>query len=93
MQAELGTPLREGHPEILAEQAGQRAVARSDLPAQLGEGAVVRGIGAQQVADPAQQRIVRRGQMQGLLHRDAQLVEEHPRSLLASGLPWSSLRV
>ena len=67
VQAQLGAPLREGHAEIGLEEAGEGAVAGADLPAQLGQGAGVGRIGAQDLADRPQPRGGGRGQVQRLL--------------------------
>ncbi len=77
MEAQLGTPLGKCHAEIAAEESGQGAVACPDVTTQLGKRAAVGWIDAQNVANLEQQRHFGRGQVQCLLGRGPQLVEQH----------------
>lgn len=67
METQLGAPLGEGHVEICPEQPGQRAAAGTDVPAELGERAVVAGIGLQQAAQVLELRGCGRRQMKWLM--------------------------
>jgi hypothetical protein len=76
VQPELRAPLREARAEVGREQSGQGAVAGADLLAQLGRRAAVSGIGGRDRAQPLQPVIAGSGQVQRLLGRRPELVEQ-----------------
>lgn len=76
VKAELGAPLREGHPQFAAEEAAQRAFARSGRPPERGQGAGVGRVVVQEVTDRLQARVGGGGELEGLLWGRPQLVEE-----------------
>jgi hypothetical protein len=78
IDAQLRAPLIEGQAELVMEQSAEGARAGAGRPAELGQRGVVGGLVVQDLCDGPQPVIARLRQLQRLLGRRAELVDENP---------------
>ncbi|EGJ77497.1 putative AraC-family transcriptional regulator [Streptomyces sp. Tu6071] len=76
MDAQLGAPLVETHPEFLPEEPAECPLARPDARAELGERLLVGGVGVEDAGQRPEPVVGRFGQMQRLFGRRRELVDD-----------------